>query len=205
MSSIGCERRSPGQPHHALPTRPGTLSSHAPRVSSCLNQGPPESACRLVLLCGSSVKAITKVCVSCAQNRAWLAGAWHMTVLLACSYNTESGAHLAPLLGVAAGWFCGAAPLTSKLRLRVKDTKGGADWREVELPRSVRALVLLNLQSYGGGRDLWGLSDNRLMAEKGFKEPIFDDGLIEVRPRLSLLAQIWVPELNRVVQLAHGI
>ncbi len=86
-----------------------------------------------------------------------------------------------------AGWFCGAAPLVSKLRLRVKDKQGdkGA-WREVEVPKSVRALVLLNLQSYGGGRDLWGLSDNRPMAEQGFSEPIFDDGLIEVG-RSSLL------------------
>lgn len=38
----------------------------------------------------------------------------------------------------------------NKLRLRVKDRRGegGAEpeWREVALPRSVRALVLLNLQ-----------------------------------------------------------
>ncbi len=80
-----------------------------------------------------------------------------------------------------AGWFCGAPPLVNKLRLRVKDKKGDAEWREVAVPRSVRALVLLNLQSYGGGRDLWGLSDNKLMAKQGFSDPIFDDGLIEVR------------------------
>lgn len=36
------------------------------------------------------------------------------------------------------------------------------------------------VQSYGGGRDIWGLSDNRHMAAAGFSDPIFDDGLIEV-------------------------
>jgi hypothetical protein len=106
--------------------------------------------------------------------------------------NAASGAYC-PQLFWCAGWFCGAPPLTNKLRLRVKDKKGATEWREVVLPRSVRALVLLNLQSYGGGRDLWGLSDNRLMAEKGFKEPIFDDGLIEVTI-LTFLLQRWVSE-----------
>jgi diacylglycerol kinase (ATP) len=43
------------------------------------------------------------------------------------------------------GWFCGAQPLTNKMRLRVRDDPG-SEWREVAVPRSVRALVLLNIQ-----------------------------------------------------------
>jgi len=39
-------------------------------------------------------------------------------------------------------------PLTNKLRLRVRDEEGG-EWREVAVPRSVRALVLLNIQVRG--------------------------------------------------------
>ena len=46
----------------------------------------------------------------------------------------------------ASGWFCGAAPLVNKLRLRVRN-RPGEGWREVAVPRSVRALVLLNLQA----------------------------------------------------------
>ena len=37
-------------------------------------------------------------------------------------------------------------PLTNKMRLRVRD-KEGSEWREVVVPRSVRALVLLNIQA----------------------------------------------------------
>ena len=69
--------------------------------------------------------------------------------------------------------------------LQVKDDKG--EWVEVVIPSSVKALVLLNLQSYGGGRDLWGLKDTSKDKEKGWKVPIFNDGLIEVRAFTALL------------------
>lgn len=45
---------------------------------------------------------------------------------------------------------------------------------------------MLPVQSYSGGRDLWGLHDSTNMVErpeeveKGFTKPIFDDGLLEV-------------------------
>ena len=42
-------------------------------------------------------------------------------------------------------------------------------------------------QSYGGGRDIWGLSDGRYMKNAGFSPPIFDDGLIEVSLAILLL------------------
>jgi hypothetical protein len=40
--------------------------------------------------------------------------------------------------------------------------------------------VLLNLQSYGGGRDIWGLAQTSTLQGKGFSDPIYDDGMIEV-------------------------
>lgn len=44
----------------------------------------------------------------------------------------------------------------NKLRLRVKDKVGAEEWQEVEVPKSVRALVLLNLQVKMGERvDKW--------------------------------------------------
>lgn len=60
----------------------------------------------------------------------------------------------------------------------MKDQKG--EWVEVVVPSSVKALVLLNLQSYAGGRDLWGLKDTKKDVAKGWQVPIFNDGLIEV-------------------------
>lgn len=44
---------------------------------------------------------------------------------------------------------CHPQPLTNKMRLRVRDDPG-SEWREVAVPRSVRALVLLNIQVRGG-------------------------------------------------------
>lgn len=57
----------------------------------------------------------------------------------------------------------------------------GGEWEEVRLKGAIKALVLLNLQSYGGGRDLWGLQDVARDKAKGWQVPIFNDGLIEVR------------------------
>ena len=62
--------------------------------------------------------------------------------------------------------------------MQVRDKAG--EWVEVLVPSSVKALVLLNLQSYAGGRDLWGLKDSEKDKDKGWTQPIFNDGLIEV-------------------------
>ena len=55
------------------------------------------------------------------------------------------------------------------------------EWREIAMSKHIKALVVLNLQSYAGGRDLWGLRDPKRDAAKGWQTPIFNDGLIEVR------------------------
>ena len=50
------------------------------------------------------------------------------------------------------------------------------------MPAAVKALVVINLQSYGGGRNIWG---ERMKPEKakarGFVKPSVDDGMVEVR------------------------
>ena len=48
---------------------------------------------------------------------------------------------------------------------KVEDT-----WEEVALPKSCRGLIVLNLQSYAGGRNLWGKD----------KESNCDDGVLEI-------------------------
>ena len=59
------------------------------------------------------------------------------------------------------------------------------EWRQVAMSRDIKALVVLNLQSYAGGRDLWGLRDPQRDAAKGWQTPIFNDGFIEVCCELS--------------------
>jgi hypothetical protein len=67
--------------------------------------------------------------------------------------------------------------------VQVRNVAG--EWREVAMSRGIKALVVLNLQSYAGGRDLWGLRDPARDAKKGWKTPIFNDGVIEVRLRAA--------------------
>lgn len=59
----------------------------------------------------------------------------------------------------------------------------GGDLQEVPIPPEVKAVVVLNLQSYAGGRDVWGLAtDPAKLARLGLRVPIFNDGLLEVPP-----------------------
>lgn len=71
------------------------------------------------------------------------------------------------------GWFCCTKPLSSRASLSV--LKDDGTWGKVEIPSSVRALVVLNLQSYAGGRNLWGAEPST-----GFDQPSTDDGRLEV-------------------------
>jgi len=92
------------------------------------------------------------------------------------------------VFGCVTGWFCGAPPASKRIRIRARrrprsaaaaaaaggngvasggggEDGGGSDeekgWVDIPLPRDVKAVVLLNLQSYAGGRDVWGLKDQR--------------------------------------------
>ncbi|GLI65507.1 hypothetical protein VaNZ11_009056 [Volvox africanus] len=82
------------------------------------------------------------------------------------------------------GWFCCAQPLNLKVTLEVlKPGPGGetAGWQSVKLPSNVKALIVLNLQSYAGGRNLWGPSTTTHDEKKhGYKRPTYNDGLLEV-------------------------
>ena len=78
------------------------------------------------------------------------------------------------------GWFCGGRPLDRCVhRVRIKHTVEG-EWNDVVVPPTIRAVVLLNLQTYGGGRDIWGMKNEANLERKGMRVPRKDDGLIEV-------------------------
>mmetsp|Transcript_9143 Transcript_9143/g.19598 ORF Transcript_9143/g.19598 Transcript_9143/m.19598 type:complete len:507 (+) Transcript_9143:45-1565(+) len=78
------------------------------------------------------------------------------------------------------GWLCCTKPLTSKVSLEVIKA-GSTQWEQLQLPENVKAVVLLNLQSYAGGRNLWGPKttqrDKEVLKQK---EPNHADGLLEV-------------------------
>eukprot|EP00891_Asterochloris_glomerata_P008689 jgi/Astpho2/8689/Aster-05259 len=80
------------------------------------------------------------------------------------------------------GWLCGGKPLIKHdIHVKIRASKDGA-WQDMHVPKDVRALVVLNFQSYSGGKDIWGLHDHQWPDEKakGLKKPIFDDNCIEV-------------------------
>lgn len=82
--------------------------------------------------------------------------------------------------GFTTGGYVGAPPIRDTVQLQVR-RGDGATLEELPIPSEVKALLVLNLQSYGGGRDMWGLdTDPAKLQRQGFAVPIFNDGLLEV-------------------------
>ncbi len=78
------------------------------------------------------------------------------------------------------GWFCGGVrPIDRFASIKIKESSSD-EWKELTVPSSISAIILLNLQTYGGGRDIWGVKNKKNLAKKQFKPPSCDDGLIEV-------------------------
>ncbi|CAK9875307.1 unnamed protein product [Sphagnum jensenii] len=90
--------------------------------------------------------------------------------------------------GCTQGWFCttcSAAPrargIHNIVRLQIKRPGSSKhDWEEIEIPHNIRAIVVLNLQSYAGGRKPWGHPSENTMKKEGFVEAKSDDGLLEI-------------------------
>jgi hypothetical protein len=77
------------------------------------------------------------------------------------------------------GWFCNTIPSISRFS-HVEILRNG-EWAPLDVPAAVKALVVVNLQSYGGGRNIWGprMKPDKARA-RGFVTPSVDDGMIEV-------------------------
>lgn len=94
-----------------------------------------------------------------------------------------------------------AVPVNEYLDLYVKDAEG--QWLKVELKDNVKGIVMLNLQSYAGGRDLWGKVSS---TDKKFKAPSYADGKLEVAGFLggmhmtAVMGQIGNFHNKRIVQ-----
>ncbi|XP_031255213.1 diacylglycerol kinase 7-like isoform X2 [Pistacia vera] len=84
------------------------------------------------------------------------------------------------------GWFltpCISDPslrgLKNILRLHVKKVNC-SEWEQIPVPKSVRAIVALNLHNYASGRNPWGNLSPEYLEKKGFVEAHADDGLLEI-------------------------
>ncbi|CAN1165596.1 Diacylglycerol kinase 7 [Linum perenne] len=84
------------------------------------------------------------------------------------------------------GWFltpCINDPslrgLKNILRMHIKKVNC-SEWEQVPVPKSVRAIVCLNLHNYGSGRNPWGNPTADYLEKRGFVEAHVDDGLLEI-------------------------
>ncbi|XP_022749313.1 diacylglycerol kinase 7-like [Durio zibethinus] len=84
------------------------------------------------------------------------------------------------------GWFltpCINDPslrgLKNILRIHIKRVNC-SEWEQIPVPKSVRAIVALNLHNYGSGRNPWGNLKPEYLEKRGFVEAHADDGLLEI-------------------------
>ncbi|KAK5829691.1 Diacylglycerol kinase gamma [Gossypium arboreum] len=84
------------------------------------------------------------------------------------------------------GWFlttCTSDPslrgLKNILKMHVKKVNS-TEWEQIPVPKSVRAVVALNLHNYGSGRNPWGNLKPKYLEKRGFVEARSDDGLLEI-------------------------
>jgi diacylglycerol kinase (ATP) len=82
------------------------------------------------------------------------------------------------------GWFCGTIPSVSGFSSVQVLQPGSSSWQPLAIPASIKALVLVNLQSYAGGRNIWG--EQKSKQEGRWREPSSADGLIEVSRETKL-------------------
>ncbi|GJP56578.1 hypothetical protein CLOM_g15634 [Closterium sp. NIES-68] len=88
--------------------------------------------------------------------------------------------------GCTQGWFCTCCAVEPQARcvhmiatFSVQRTKDGP-WEDLDLPTNLRAVVVLNLPSYAGGRNPWGKPSAELNAKEGWSPARPDDGMLEV-------------------------
>ena len=63
----------------------------------------------------------------------------------------------------------GHPPVRNNIRLYL-------DGKEIVLSENLEGIIVLNIQSYGGGCEMWG----NVRPDSGFTKPSMSDGLLEV-------------------------
>ncbi|CAM9601191.1 unnamed protein product [Ectocarpus sp. 4 AP-2014] len=107
----------------------------------------------------------------------------------------------------AGGIPCGSQPppppVSKYLELRVKSTPS-SDWETLELDSTLRGVVVLNLQSYGGGRNLWGTAQPGCW-QKQFAKAAPDDGLLEIVGITNIFKLGCIMGCNKAGARAHRL
>jgi diacylglycerol kinase (ATP) len=84
----------------------------------------------------------------------------------------------------AQGWFCASClhPASKNINklAKIKVARKGEQWQDLEISKSIRAIVVLNLPSFSGGLNPWGEPGDKKSKERGLTAPFVDDGLLEV-------------------------
>ncbi|KAK7262713.1 hypothetical protein RJT34_30290 [Clitoria ternatea] len=87
-------------------------------------------------------------------------------------------------LGCTQGWFCASLFQSSSRNIaqlaKVKIMKKQGHWEELNIPRSIRSIVCLNLPSFSGGLNPWGKPNRKKSIYRDLTLPFVDDGLFEV-------------------------
>ncbi|KAI4322870.1 hypothetical protein L6164_022521 [Bauhinia variegata] len=87
-------------------------------------------------------------------------------------------------LGCTQGWFCAPLMHPSNRNIaqlaKVKVMKKQGQWEDLDIPRSIRSIVCLNLPSFSGGLNPWGKPNRKKAIYSDLTPPYVDDGLIEV-------------------------
>ncbi|KAI8552686.1 hypothetical protein RHMOL_Rhmol06G0285900 [Rhododendron molle] len=82
------------------------------------------------------------------------------------------------------GWFFASLchPFSRNIAqlAKVRIMKRPGQWEDLQIPRSIRSIVCLNLPSFSGGLNPWGTPNRKKMRYRDLTAPYVDDGLIEV-------------------------
>ncbi|KAK9284958.1 hypothetical protein L1049_024140 [Liquidambar formosana] len=82
-------------------------------------------------------------------------------------------------LGFAASIFHHSSLNIAQLA-KVKIMKKSGQWRDLDIPHSIRSIICLNLPSFSGGLNPWGTPNSKKQRDRDLTPPFVDDGLLEV-------------------------
>ncbi|XP_024450025.1 diacylglycerol kinase 1 isoform X3 [Populus trichocarpa] len=106
-------------------------------------------------------------------------------ILFEGDFGTTSAWSTYLKLGCTQGWFLASVFHPSSRNIaqlaRVKIMKvGQSQWVDLDIPRSVRSIVCLNLPSFSGGLNPWGKPSHKKLLDRDLTPPYVDDGFFEV-------------------------
>eukprot|EP00249_Psilotum_nudum_P019696 c27375_g1_i1 orf=289-1833(-) len=88
------------------------------------------------------------------------------------------------MLGCTQGWFCASCSHPSSKNInqlgKIKIARHNSNWEDLDVSKSIRSIVMLNLPSFSGGLNPWGDPSDKKSIERGLTPPLVNDGLLEI-------------------------